>query len=88
MDIPLILPLDTVNRRGKEIWVESRYALRKQLFEQTYQYDTPVKRTYILRQSDAGKKYIMADSEGNPLEQNQQQAMYHLIFPPPCLDER
>jgi len=82
MDIPLILPPDTVKGRDKEIWVESRYVLRERLFEQTYQYDTPVKRTYILRKSEAGKKYIMTDSEGNPLDQNQQQAMYHLIFPP------
>jgi len=82
MDIPLILPPDTVKGRDKEIWVESRYVLRERLFEQTYQYDTPIKRTYILRKSEAGKKYIMTDGAGNPLDQNQQQAMYHLIFPP------
>ncbi len=82
MDIPLILPPDTVNRCDKEIWVESRYVLTEQLFEQTYQYDTPRKRTSILRKSEAGKRYTITDGEGNQLEQNQQQAMYDFIFPP------
>jgi len=80
--IPLIIPPDTVNRRDKEIWVESRYVLTERLFEQTYRHDKPVKRTYILRKSSAGTKYIITDGEGNPIGDNQQRAMYDLIFPP------
>ena len=84
-DIPLTLPPDTVNRSDKKIWVESRYVLSEQLFFQTYRYDIPRKRTYLLRQSDAGKHYTITDDKGNQLEGDQQRTTYNFIFPPRVL---